>query len=148
MKNVMKTTKKNRFIKEFLPWILAAVLVIVIPLAARGMGVGFEKISYDKRSNESSNDIVEHTPHGSADMTPDLPIDTGLADATPDVGEEVMLIHNTSTKKIHISDCRFAECVADKNRREIYTLDVDGTISRLEEEGYTLCTECGKNRQQ
>lgn len=144
MKNAMKTTKKNRFIRESFPWIIAAVLVIVIPLAVKTVGVGFEKISYDGRANEITSDNFEHTPSATADVTTDSPIETGIADTTPTAGEEVMLILNTNSKKIHREDCRFVENIADKNRREIYTFDVDGTIEQLEVEGYTLCGECGK----
>lgn len=110
----------KQFLRYTLPWILAAAVLIAVPVAIKSSHYGFGTIEF-------------HSPQPAVEET-EKPL-----------GEYVLVL-NESTGKIHLPDCRYAKSMNEEARKEITTDDIEKTVRELELKGYSQCRVCmGKN---
>ena len=101
--------KKSNFLKYDLPWIIAAVVVVILLFGKMFIDGDFSKITYDGRSFSLPTEGIMPT----SDI---IPTPEATFEPTPSAGEKVMLVLNTNSKKIHIIDCRYANSISEENR--------------------------------
>lgn len=150
----------SKLVKSGLPWILAALLVVMIPFADNIFNFGYAEISYNEHNNsvapsagqtpEPSAELPHesNTPEPSAtlpheDVTPTLPAPSSGESIAPEP-DIIILVLNTSSKKIHMPDCSYVNRMSDKNKEMIETDDIALTVAELAEQGYTTCSTCMK----
>lgn len=132
-----KKTMRNNFIRHGMPWIIAAVIITVLPLVLTAFHYGFEKITFEHpESTLPCTAVPSPDMTDSPDITPIMP---------PHYGN-VVLILNTKSKKIHIQGCGYVKGIPDENKKTV-TSDGEGmedAVSELEKDGYSWCGVCLK----
>lgn len=134
--------KMNNFLKNILPWIVIALLMLTVPTLWNIFNSRYNDIIYSGRPLVFPTNVVTVIPTENIVVT-----DTPCLTDTPIAIEKGILVINKESLKIHIDTCYHAKRISDKNKYVIETDNIEYQIHALINDGYSVCGVCCKKYQ-